>query len=495
MEKEEMKKGVLAIDLGASSGRAMFGYLEDGQMKLEEIHRFSNDPVHVCKTMYWDVLRLFYEIKQGLLKAKKVGEVLSIAVDTWGVDFGILDRRGKLLENPVHYRDGRTRGMLKKGCEQIGAERFYQITGTQFMEINTVFQMMAWKEKNPESLSEMADTMLLMPDLFHYFLCGKRAAEMSIASTTQMLDIRKRTWSKEILEQLGLPMGILPEIVESGTVLGTVSESICEELEIAPSKVIAVAGHDTQCAMAAVPAKEKDFLFLSCGTWSLLGSELDEPVISSIAFQKGITNEIGYGGKIAFLKNMIGLWMIQESRRQWIKEGKTYSFSELECLAQKEEPFTCFVDPDDPVFSPAGNIPERIRTYCKKTGQKVPETVGQIIRCINESLALKYRTAVNEVEQCAGKTYNTIYMVGGGIKSQMLCQMTANACKREVIAGPQEATALGNAAIQLMTLGKITDITEARALIARSEPITVYQPESKKQWDEAYEKFLEVTEC
>lgn len=494
MEMEKRQKGVLAIDFGASSGRAMLGTLEDGKIRLREIHRFSNDPVTVGGVMYWDILRLFYEVKQSLLKAKELGGIRSVAVDTWGVDFGVLDRNGHLTGNPIHYRDKRTCGMLKRGCEQIGAKRFYQITGIQLMEINTVFQLMAWKEQNPEAV-ESAGTILLMPDLFHYFLCGKKAAEMSIASTTQLMDGREKKWSGEILNGLGIPRRLLPELTESGTILGTISKTICEELGIEPAKVIAVAGHDTQSAMAAVPALEKNFLFLSCGTWSLLGSELDVPIIEEETFRRGITNEIGYGRKTSFLKNMIGLWMIQESRRQWMKEGKLYSFSQLEQMAGEAEPFICFVDPDDPLFVPAGNIPERIREYCSRTGQKIPETEGQIVRCINESLALKYRMAVEEIEQSSGKSYGNIYMVGGGTQSQMLCQMTADACGRIVSAGPQEATALGNAAVQLIALGEISNIDQARAMIHETEKITVYYPENAGLWKKAYQKFQEVVLC
>ncbi len=409
MQEEKQETRVLAIDFGASSGRAMLGISHGFDIELKEIHRFSNDPVIVNGTMYWDVLRLFHEIKQSLLKAKKEGGVESIAIDTWGVDFGFINKNGTLIGNPVHYRDKRTVGMMEKVFDVVEADRLYHITGNQFMEINTAFQLMAVKEKN-EDVFRQADKLLLMPDLFHYFLTGKITAEASMASTTQLFDAEKKTWSGEVIEALGFPESLFPDIVKSGTVIGELSRELCEELDLEPIKVIATAGHDTQSAMAVVPALEKDFLFLSSGTWSLMGTELDHPILDNSAFKRNLTNETGYGNKTSFLKNIIGLWMIQESRRQWIREGKEYSFSELEKMAEKAKPFRCFIDPDDPIFVPAGNIPKRIRKYCADTGQEVPQTEGEIVRCINESLALKYCLAAMEMEACVGKTYPVIYM-------------------------------------------------------------------------------------
>ena len=314
-------KNVLAVDFGASSGRVMLGNFDGNRLSIQEIHRFPNDPVILNGTMYWDFLRLFYEVKQGLMKAKKYGKIDSIGVDTWGVDFGLIDKEGNLLENPVHYRDARTAGMLEKSFGKMDKDRFYQITGSQFMEINTVFQLLALLEKRP-GLLEGTSRLLLMPDLFNYYLCGAQVSEYSIASTTQMLDARTKMWSKEVLESLGIPERILGGIVPCGTRLGFIKNGICQELGIEPMEVIAVAGHDTQSALAAVPARDKDFIFISCGTWSLFGTELDEPVINGVSERLNITNEGGCQGKISFLKNIIGLWLIQESRRQWIREGE-----------------------------------------------------------------------------------------------------------------------------------------------------------------------------
>ena len=486
-----MEKKVLAFDFGASGGRAMCGTYDGERIQIEELHRFSNDPVIINGTMYWDVVRLFFEIKQGLLASKKCGKIDSLGIDTWGVDFGLIDKAGYLLENPVHYRDSRVDGMLEKSLEKIEKERFYQITGNQFMEINTVFQLLSLKENRPELL-ERADKMLLMPDLFNYFLTGEKTAEYSIASTTQLMDAKKGIWSDEVVEALGLPRHILPNILPTGTKVGMLSEEICTELGLDTMDVMAIAGHDTQSAMVAVPAEEKDFVFLSCGTWSLLGTELDEPLINEKSVHFNITNEGGYGNKASFLKNIIGLWCIQESRRQWKREGKDYGFGELEQLALRAAPLQCFIDPDAPEFTPAGDIPERIREYCRNTGQYIPQTEGEIVRCINESLAMKYRGALEEIMECTGKTYPTLYMVGGGTQSKLLCQFTANACGCKVSAGPVEATVMGNVALQLLASGDIKDVEEARAVIARSQQLDFYKPENTEAWDEAYLRFKEI---
>lgn len=481
---EETK--VLAIDFGASSGRVMLGTYDGNKITAKEIHRFSNDPVIVNGTMYWDVLRLFYEIKQGLIKAKAYGKIDSIGVDTWGVDFGLLDEAGYLLENPVHYRDSRTEGMVERGFELMPREEFYQQTGNQFMEINTAFQLLSLKEQRPELLGR-ADCLLLMPDLFNYFLSGVKKSERSIVSTTQMSNPYEIGWAKEVVKKLGIPENILTEVVPTGTVLGPILPEIQEELGVGAMDVIAIAGHDTQCALTAVPSNEDDFIFVSCGTWSLFGTELDTPIVNKKSEELNVTNETGTEGKTSFLKNIIGLWLIQESRRQWIREGEEYSFSELEKMAEEAESFQCFIDPDAPEFVPAGNVPERIRAYCERTGQKVPQTKGQIVRCINESLALKYRYSLEEIKACTGKEYHAIHMVGGGTQSKLLCKFTAHANGIPVIAGPVEATVYGNIAIQLMAKGKIADLKEARKVVSASEELATYLPENTGEWEKAYE--------
>lgn len=485
------QKKVLAVDFGASSGRVMLGSFDGHQLQIEELHRFPNDPVLLNGILYWDFLRLFYEVKQGLLKAKKYGRIDSIGVDTWGVDFGLTDSEGNLLENPVHYRDARTEGMLHKGFEKMDRARFYQITGNQFMEINTAFQLLSLAEKRPDLLKR-ASSLLLMPDLFHFYLCGSRVSEYSIASTTQLMDAGLGTWSWEIIESLGIPKRLFQNIVPSGTRLGPLKPEICLELGIEPMEVIAVAGHDTQSALVAVPAKEEDFIFISCGTWSLFGTELASPIINGLSQQYNITNEGGFQGKTSFLKNIIGLWLIQESRRQWIREGREYSFGRLEELARQAEPFASLIDPDAPEFVPAGNIPERIRRYCERSGQRIPTGAAEVVRCIDESLAFKYRMAFDEIKACTGREYAAIHIVGGGAQSALLCQMTANACGCPVIAGPVEATVYGNMALQLYSAGAVKDLAEARQLIAASVRTQTYQPEDTGRWDEMYVKYRKM---
>lgn len=477
------ERQVLAVDLGASGGRVILGRFDGEKIEQKELHRFDNDPVFLNGTMYWDFLRLIHEIKQGLIKAKPYGKIDSIGVDTWGVDFGLIDRQGNLLENPVHYRDKRTEGMMERAENLIPEEEFYGLAGTQMMEINTVYQLMALGENRP-GLLERADRLLMMPDLINFYLCGKACTEYSMATTTQLLDVKSRCWSKTIMERLGLPERIFQEVVPSGTRLDFLRKDICEELDLGAEQeameVIAVAGHDTQCAMAAVPAKEKDFIFLSCGTWSLFGTELDTPIVSGQARKGGLTNEGGYGGKISFLKNIIGTWLIQESRRQWMREGKRYSYGELEELAleaaKAEQKPPCIIDPEAPEFVPAGNMPKRIREYAQRTGQKPPLTPGEVVRCINESLAVKFAETKKEIEACTGKKYEKIFLVGGGAQSAMLCQLTADRCGCQVDAGPVEATVLGNMGIQLLTLGAVEEKGQLRDIVRKSADIKSYRP-------------------
>lgn len=487
-----MTKRVLAFDFGASSGRAIIGCFDGDKITLEEVHRFSNDPVSVGGTVYWDVLRLFYEIKQGIIKAKIAGGFDSIGIDTWGVDFGLIDSEGKLMENPVHYRDARTVGLVDEAFKTMPKEKLYGITGIQFMELNTLFQLISLKKYRPWML-ERADKMLFMPDLFGYMLTGKMCAEYSIASTSQLIDLDKRTWSKEILDAFGIKESVFAPLVQPGTVLGELSKEICEECGVDPVPVISVCGHDTQSAITSVPCEDGDFAFLSSGTWSLFGTELDKPIVNETSMNINITNEGGFDGSTGFLKNIIGLWLIQESRRQWKREGKEYSYADLEKLALAAEPFKCFIDPDAPEFVPHGNIPERVREFCRKTGQYVPETVGEIMRCIYESLAMKYRLTFEKLRECTERDYPVIHVIGGGTKDGLLCQMTANSCDRTVKAGPIEATVMGNVAVQLMSDGSVKNIGQARKIVADSSELKTFEPKDTDEWAGAYEDFLKVT--
>lgn len=486
-----MEKRILAFDFGASGGRAILGIFDGKKISLKEVHRFSNDPVTVNGTVYWDVLRLFFEIKLGIIKAKDEGGFDSIGIDTWGVDFGLLDEHGCLLENPIHYRDLRTRGLVEESFQKLPREAFYRLTGIQFMELNTVFQLYSLKKYRPHIL-ERADRLLFMPDLLAYMLTGEKVTEYSIATTSQLVDINTKGWCDEVFDALEIPRRIMGDIVAPGTVMGTLSEEVAAECGVPRVKVISVCGHDTQSAITAVPSAEKNFAFLSSGTWSLFGTELDAPIVNEKSLAMNITNEGGCEKKTGFLKNIIGLWLIQESRRHWGRRGEQYSYADLEKLALAEEPFRCFIDPDAPEFTPMGNIPERVREYCRKTGQFVPETVGQIMRCIYESLAMKYRLTFDKLKECTGNDYPCIHVIGGGVKDTLLCQMTASSCGVPVTAGPIEATVLGNLAVQLLADGSVANVAEARKIIAESENVKTYAPRDAAAWAEAYERFLKV---
>lgn len=486
-----MEKRVLAIDFGASSGRAILGTFDGKSISLREIHRFSNDPVSINGTVYWDVQRLFFEIKQSMLKAKEQGGFDSIGIDTWGVDFGLLRRDGTLIENPVHYRDKRNDGMVEKSSDYMSRERLYDITGIQFMDFNTLFQLLSLKENRPYILDE-AETLLFMPDLFDYMLTGEKHAEYSIATTSQMVDLKTNNWSDEILNAFGIKRSLLPSIVKTGSKVGVLSADICEELGIPAADVIAVAGHDTQSAITATPTSADDFAFISCGTWSLFGTEVKKPIINEASKKLNVTNEGGYDYTTAFLKNICGLWLIQESRRQWQREGTLYSYAELEKEALAAEELKCFIDPDAPEFAPMGNIPERVREYCKKTNQYVPQTVGEIMRCIYESLALKYRYTLEGIEECTGKKYPRLHVMGGGTKDTLLLKMTADCCQIPVFGGPIEATALGNVALQLMSTGDIESIKAARKIIADGEQLKEYAPENSEKWENAFSRFKTI---
>ncbi len=486
-----MSKKVLAFDFGASSGRAMLAVYNGKEITMREIHRFSNDPVKLNGVFYWDILRLMHEIKQGIVKAVNDGGFDAIGIDTWGVDFGLIDREGRLLENPVHYRDERTVGIIEEAARVVPKEEIYARTGIQFARFNTLFQLFYLKQHRPELL-EKTDKFLMMPDLMAYFLTGEKRAEYTVASTGQLLNPETREWDIELIEKLGIPSRILPKLIPSGGQYGLLSDEICGELGCEKVPVIAVATHDTGSAVVSVPNTSNDFVYISCGTWSLFGTELDHPVINKKSESYNFTNEGGYGGKIRFLKNIMGLWLIQESRRQWIREGFDVSYGDLEREALACEPFKCFVDVDDPAFETPGNLPKRIQEFCERTGQYVPKNRGEIMRCIYQSLAMKYRYTYECLEDVSGKKYDAIHMIGGGTKDNLLCQMTADYCKVKVVAGPIEATATGNVAVQLISLGELKDISAARQVIADSLNPVFYHPHADVDCEAAYQEYLKV---
>ncbi len=473
-----MKK-VLAFDFGASSGRAILGKLENGKITCEEIHRFENSPRMVGDTFCWDFTDLMNNVKEGI---KKAGEFDSIGIDTWGVDFGLIDENGNLLSDPVHYRDARTDNIPKEVFETVSAEEIYNRTGIQFMNFNTLFQLYYMSHYKKEELSK-AKGILFMPDLFAYYLTGNANCEYTIASTSQMLN--GRNWDSELLSKLAIPENKLNNIVKPGTVVGKVKKEICAH----EPEVIAVCSHDTASAVVSVPAEDKDFVYISCGTWSLFGTELPEPLILNEGKELGYTNEGGYNNTIRYLTNIIGLWLIQETRRELKNKGRNISFAEMAEKAAACEPLKCIIDPDDPSFTKPGDMIVRIKDYLKKTNQYVPETEDEIFRCIYDSLALRYKDALIKLEKLTGKKYNKIHMVGGGINAKLLCKFTADACGVEVVAGPVEATAMGNIAVQYMALGEIKDLSEAREIIKNSEKLEIYTPENTKMWEEAYNKY------
>ena len=466
-------KTVLAFDFGASTGRAIKAVFDGKEISYEEIHRFENTPKTVDGHICHDVDMIFGEIKAAIEKA---GKVDSIAFDTWGVDYTLLDKKGRIIHEPFHYRDERTRDALQKAFSKMDDDEIYAETGNQIMNINTLFQLLS-----DENL-EKADKLLFMPDLFAYLLTGNKVCEMSIASTSQMLDLKNVKWSRRVLDTFGISESLFPKIRESATVNGTYNGV----------PVISVAGHDTQCAVAAMPTLSENAAFLSCGTWSLIGCELDSPVMTAQSNALELSNELGANGKINFLKNISGLWLIQETRRDLAKTDRRYSYNELEMLARESEAFRSFIDPDASELSAHGNLPDKIRAYCKNTNQPVPETTGQLVRCIYESLAMKYRLALTQISECTGKSFDVLHLMGGGTKDGFLCELTAQSLGIPVVAGPIEATALGNIVLQLIALGEIESIDDGRRIIAENEKVKTFSGEHTPDWDEAFVRFCEI---
>jgi rhamnulokinase len=484
---------ILAYDLGASNGRALLGRLNNGKIEVEELHRFPNDPVQVGDRLQWDILRLLHELKQGLLKAKHRGIKLdSIAIDSWAVDFGLIGSNGELLGNPYHYRDHHTDGVMEEVALELTASRIFEKTGIQFLPFNTIYQLAALKKADSPLLRD-AKHFLMIPDLLRYFLTGEMFNEFSNATTTQLYNPVTGSWDESLIHSIGISPDLFGTVVQSGARVGSLRQSVCEELGIESVPVYAAAEHDTGSAVAAVPALDRSFAYLSCGTWSLMGTEVQEPVINELAQQLNFTNEGGVYGTYRLLKNIMGLWILQECRRSWERAGVSYTFPELVKLANEAKPLAAFIDPDDPLFLHPGDMPARVAEYCMRTGQTPPGDTGAIVRCILESLALKYRNVLELTEKLSGHTFSGLHMVGGGIQNTLLCKWTANAIGKPVWAGPVEGSAIGNMIVQWIASGELADIWEARKVIRESFPVEVYEPEQHEAWENAYVAFKEKT--
>lgn len=481
----------LAVDLGASSGRVLLGKWDGARFDLEELHRFDNEPVAAMGHLHWDVLRLWAEIKAGLSAyAARSQEPLSgIGLDTWGVDFALLDRAGRLLGNPYHYRDVRTEGMVERVFEMVPREEVYAQTGIQFMQINTLYQLFSMVQDRDPQL-EAADALLTIPSLFYYWLSGSKTSEYTHVTTTQCFDARERRWATGLLERLGIPSQLLTPVVAPGTILGDLLPDVAAEVGLRHSTpVIATASHDTASAVAAIPGLDERSAYISSGTWSLMGVETPEPVLTSQALARNFTNEGGIAGTIRLLKNIAGLWLLQECRRQWQREGHNYSWEELLAMVEQASPFRSLVDPDATTFLSPGDMPAALRAYCARTGQKQPESVGAVVRCCLESLALKYRQVLDYLEELVGQRLDTVRVVGGGSRNRLLCQFTADACDRPVVAGPVEATALGNIVVQAIARGDLNDVAAGRLAVAASVTLDEYMPRDRAAWEEAYARF------
>jgi rhamnulokinase len=481
---------LFAFDLGAESGRGILGLFDGGRLSLEVVHRFPNGPVRTLETIHWDVLRLYGEMVNALLLcAGTVGGIDSVGIDTWGVDFALLGSEGTLLGNPRHYRDPHTEGVMDLAFQRVGKAEIFRQTGLQFMRFNTLFQLIALvRDRSP--LLAAAKHLLFIPDLFHYWFTGIKLNELTDASTSQMLDPATGSWAYPLVQSFGLPVGLLGTIVKPGTVLGPLRTSVATETGLVPMPVVAVATHDTASAVAAVPASsEENWAYISSGTWSLMGVELPSPRVGEAALAANFTNEIGFGGTVRFLKNIMGLWLVQECRRIWERAGQSHSYDELMRLAAEAPAFACMVDPDDASFILPASMPQALADYCRRTGQPAPAGVGATVRCALESLALRYRWAAEKLEELTQRKLSVIHIVGGGCQNELLCQLTADACNRLVLAGPVEATALGNIVVQAIGLGLLGSLAEGRELVRRSFEVKHYEPRHQAAWDEAYERF------
>ncbi len=484
----------LAFDLGGSSGKAVAGRFDGQRLHVHEIHRFRNDPVRASGRLHWDILRLVHEIKQGVVAAGNagLGEIESLAIDAWGCDFGLLDRHGELIGNPYHYRDELTRGVMDEVLQIVPQREIFSRTGCQFLPLNTLYQLYALRQARAETL-ERADTLLLIPDLLRFFLTGEATTEATIASTTQFLGIANGDWDWALLERLGLPSRFLTAIVAPATPAGRLLPEVASEIGTAAIPVTAVAGHDTASAVAAVPSDGR-FAFLSSGTWSLLGTELERPIVDERALAWNFGNEGGIRGTYRLLRNIMGLWLVEGCRRAWERQGRWQGYEAMAAATLEAPAFQAAISPNDPSFLNPVDMPDAIAAFCRATGQTPPESTGSVMRCVLESLALTYRAALERTEALTGYRFPGLHVVGGGTRNEALLQFTADAIGRPVRSGPAEATAIGNLLGQFMASGRIASVREGRTLVRESFPVRTFEPHAREGWDEAFQRFLALVD-
>jgi len=486
-------KVYIAADLGAESGRLVSGAFDGDILRIAEVHRFPNTPIRIHGHLHWNILGLHAEILRGLAaEARRAGDSLvSLGVDTWGVDYGLLDAGGRLIGFPYHYRDSRTEGMMEECFRRVPKREIYDATGIQFMFLNTLYQVLSEVVSRAPAL-EIADRLLFTPDLFHFWLTGEKVNEKTIASTSQMFDTRRNEWASGMLGRLGIPSRILGPIVEPGTVLGKLRPEVADETGARKLVVVAPGSHDTASAVAAVPAGGTGSAYLSSGTWSLMGTECREPVIDELSYRYSFTNELGVCGTVRLLKNISGLWIVQECRRAWASEGAEKSYEDMTRMAEAAPPFAALIDADYPPFAHPGEMPAKIEEFCRKTGQATPGEPGAVIRSVLEGLAFKYRTVLGRLEELVGRRLAPLHIVGGGSKNRLLNQLAADALNRTVIAGPVEATSAGNILLQMVATGELRSLEEGRELIRRSFATEIYEPREAAAWDEAYQRYLGI---
>ena len=487
------KQVYLAIDLGAESGRMVIGTVSSSRIKLSEVHRFPNKQLYFQGHLHWNILGLWHEIKQGLIKASKKSRqnISCIGVDTWGVDFGLVSKDDQILGFPYAYRDARTEGMMDIAFELISKRKLYEQTGIQFLPFNSVYQLLFMVRSRDEIL-KACNRLLFMPDLFNFLLTGKKFSEYTIATTSQLLNASTRKWDPMIFSGLDLPQHIMAPILQPGQKIGGLNPEVARETGLINIQVVSVGSHDTASAVAAVPAQSSNWAYLSSGTWSLLGVEVEEPVISDMSLRYGFTNEGGIGGKIRLLRNIMGLWLLQKCRQQWKEEEDECSYEDMVKMAEEAKPFKCIIDPDHPSFLNPPDMPSAIRSYCRQKGQPEPNSKAEIVRCIFESLALKYRYILEFVQTLTKKKIDVLHIVGGGSQNPLLSQFTADAVQVTVKAGPTEATALGNIIVQGMASGFPANLEEGRGLIASSFPSVTYLPEKNDDWNKVYLRYKKL---